>query len=75
MSISYKCLVDKSNYCVFHEQQLSNDDVDMGNMGIHGLLAPLKAFGYVASLLGISSILSTIFTKEEFLYVSLLMQV
>ncbi|GAU21208.1 hypothetical protein TSUD_11250, partial [Trifolium subterraneum] len=25
---------------------LSNDDVDMENMGIHGLLAPLKAFGY-----------------------------
>ncbi|XP_017430016.1 glutamate synthase [NADH], amyloplastic isoform X2 [Vigna angularis] len=24
----------------------SNDDVDMVNMGIHGLLAPLKAFGY-----------------------------
>ncbi|MCI36378.1 NADH-dependent glutamate synthase, partial [Trifolium medium] len=24
---------------------LSNDDVDMENMGIHGLLAPLKAFG------------------------------
>ncbi|KAF1893422.1 hypothetical protein Lal_00001895 [Lupinus albus] len=24
----------------------SSDDVDMKNMGIHGLLAPLKAFGY-----------------------------
>ncbi|KAK7377496.1 hypothetical protein VNO80_02921 [Phaseolus coccineus] len=24
----------------------SNDDVDMVNMGIHGLLTPLKAFGY-----------------------------
>lgn len=67
-SISYKFLIGKSNYCIFLEQQLSNDDVDMESMGIHGLLAPLKAFGYVTSSLGISSILSTILTKEMFLY-------
>ncbi|XP_027338978.1 glutamate synthase [NADH], amyloplastic isoform X1 [Abrus precatorius] len=30
---------------------LSNDDVDMENMGIHGLLAPLKAFGYTVESL------------------------
>jgi len=67
MSISYKYLIVKSNYCIFHEQQLSNDDADMENMGIQGLLAPLKAFGYVTSLLCSSSILSTIFTMEVFL--------
>ncbi|XP_029149773.1 glutamate synthase [NADH], amyloplastic isoform X3 [Arachis hypogaea] len=30
---------------------LSSDDVDMENMGIHGLLAPLKAFGYTVESL------------------------
>ncbi|KAL2584576.1 hypothetical protein AAZV13_14G136700 [Glycine max] len=30
---------------------LSNDDADMENMGIHGLLAPLKAFGYTVESL------------------------
>ncbi|KAK7320851.1 hypothetical protein VNO77_30707 [Canavalia gladiata] len=30
---------------------LSNDDVDMENMGVHGLLAPLKAFGYTVESL------------------------
>ncbi|KAK7293763.1 hypothetical protein RJT34_16636 [Clitoria ternatea] len=30
---------------------LANDDVDMENMGIHGLLAPLKAFGYTVESL------------------------
>ncbi|KAG5050369.1 hypothetical protein JHK85_011472 [Glycine max] len=29
----------------------SGDDVDMENMGIHGLLAPLKAFGYTVESL------------------------
>ncbi|XP_019414790.1 PREDICTED: glutamate synthase [NADH], amyloplastic isoform X1 [Lupinus angustifolius] len=29
----------------------SSDDVDMKNMGIHGLLAPLKAFGYTVESL------------------------
>ncbi|KAK7384996.1 hypothetical protein VNO78_30703 [Psophocarpus tetragonolobus] len=30
---------------------LSNDDMDMENMGIHGLVAPLKAFGYTVESL------------------------
>ncbi|XP_040868911.1 glutamate synthase [NADH], amyloplastic isoform X2 [Glycine max] len=30
---------------------LSNDDADMENMGIHGLLVPLKAFGYTVESL------------------------
>nr|KYP72156.1 Glutamate synthase [NADH], amyloplastic [Cajanus cajan] len=30
---------------------LSSDDTDMENMGIHGLLAPLKAFGYTVESL------------------------
>ena len=38
------------NCCIFHELQLSNDDADMENMGIHGLLAPLKAFGYATTI-------------------------
>lgn len=44
-------------------------------MGIHGLLVPLKAFGYAMTIINISSILSAAFMKEIFLYYALFMQI
>jgi hypothetical protein len=44
-------------------------------MGIQGLLAPLKAFGYVTSVLCNSSNLSTIFTNEVFFNIVALLYV
>lgn len=41
--------------------------MDMENMGVHGLLAPLKAFGYVISTLNIFFTLSVVFSEDMFI--------
>jgi len=44
-------------------------------MGIHGLLAPLKAFGYVISNLNVFFTLSVVFSKDMFIKSALFKQI